>query len=133
MGSATRRAFAFAVTALALSLPLASPAHAADAASPRVAAEGQKPYPESGEVLMQADDLVYDRDKRIVTATGHVEISYSPRVLMADKVTYDQNTGDLPSVLNGIKDLQMARMTALDRLQELLTLQVAYEREYESN
>lgn len=93
MGSAGRRAFAFAVTALALSLPLASPAHAADAASPRVAAEGQKPYPESGEVLMQADDLVYDRDKRVVTATGHVEISYSPRVLMADKVTYDQNTG----------------------------------------
>jgi outer membrane protein TolC len=44
---------------------------------------------------------------------------------------YDQNTGDLPSVLNGIKDLQMARMTALDRLQELLTLQVAYEKEIE--
>lgn len=46
---------------------------------------------------------------------------------------YDQNTGDLPSVLNNIKDLQTARMEALDRLQELLTLQVAYEREYESN
>ena len=48
-------------------------------------------------------------------------------------LAYDQNTGDLPTVLSGIKDLQMARMTALDRLQELLTLQVAYEREYESN
>lgn len=47
-------------------------------------------------------------------------------------LAYDQNTGDLPSVLNGIKDLQTARMEALDRLQELLTLQVAYEREYES-
>jgi cobalt-zinc-cadmium efflux system outer membrane protein len=46
---------------------------------------------------------------------------------------YDQNTGDLPSVLNGINDLQTARMTALDRLQEVLTLQVAYERENESN
>ena len=46
---------------------------------------------------------------------------------------YDQNTGDLPSVLNGIKDLQTARMESLDRLQELLTLQVAYERENESN
>lgn len=48
-------------------------------------------------------------------------------------LAYDQNTGDLPSVLNGIKDLQTARMEALDHLQELLTLQVAYEREYESN
>jgi cobalt-zinc-cadmium efflux system outer membrane protein len=45
---------------------------------------------------------------------------------------YEQNTGDLPSVLNGIKDLQAARMEALDRLQELLQLQVAYERENET-
>jgi len=44
---------------------------------------------------------------------------------------YEQNTGDLLSVLDGIKSLQAARMSALDRLQELLTLQVAYEREYE--
>ncbi len=44
---------------------------------------------------------------------------------------YDQNTGDLPSVLNAIKDLQMARMAAFDRLQELLLLQVAYEKENE--
>jgi cobalt-zinc-cadmium efflux system outer membrane protein len=48
-------------------------------------------------------------------------------------LAYDQNTGDLPSVLNGIKDLQTARMTYLDRLQELLTLQVTYEKENESN
>ncbi|MEB0262944.1 TolC family protein [Mucilaginibacter sp. 10I4] len=46
-------------------------------------------------------------------------------------LAYDQNSGDLPSVLNGIKGLQTARMEALDRLQDLLTLQVAYEREYE--
>lgn len=47
-------------------------------------------------------------------------------------LAYDQNTGDLPSVLLVIKDLQTSRMNALDRLQELLTLQVAYERENES-
>ena len=46
---------------------------------------------------------------------------------------YDQNTGDLPSVLNSIRDLQRARATALDRTQELLTLQVAYEKESESH
>jgi len=48
-------------------------------------------------------------------------------------LAYDQNTGDLPSVLQSIKDLQAARMEYLDRLQELLILQVAYERENESN
>jgi cobalt-zinc-cadmium efflux system outer membrane protein len=47
-------------------------------------------------------------------------------------LAYEQNTSDLPSVLNAIKDLQTARMTSLDRLQELLQLQVAYERENES-
>ncbi|WP_184550990.1 TolC family protein [Mucilaginibacter sp. FT3.2] len=47
-------------------------------------------------------------------------------------LAYDQNTGDLPSVLIIIKDLQTSRMNALDRLQELLTLQVAYERENET-
>lgn len=48
-------------------------------------------------------------------------------------LAYDQNTGDLPSVLDGIKDLQTARMTYLDNLQALLTLQVTYEKENESN
>jgi len=46
-------------------------------------------------------------------------------------LAYDQNTGDLPSVLDGIKDLQAARMETLDRLQQILTLQVAYEKENE--
>jgi cobalt-zinc-cadmium efflux system outer membrane protein len=46
-------------------------------------------------------------------------------------LAYDQNTGDLPTVLQAIQSLQNARMTALDRLQEILTLQVAYEKENE--
>jgi cobalt-zinc-cadmium efflux system outer membrane protein len=46
-------------------------------------------------------------------------------------LAYEQNTSDLPSVLNSIKDLQAARMENLDRLQELLQLQVAYEKENE--
>ena len=44
---------------------------------------------------------------------------------------YDQNTGDLPAVLGSISDLQDARMRSLDRLQDILTLQVAYEKELE--
>lgn len=44
---------------------------------------------------------------------------------------YEQNTGDLPIVLEGIKDLQTKRMEALDRLQEVLLIQIAYEKENE--
>lgn len=61
--------------------------------------------------------------ENIITA---VQDSYKTALL-----AYEQNTGDLPSVLNGIKDLQTARMENLDRLQELLQLQVAYEKENE--
>jgi outer membrane protein TolC len=46
-------------------------------------------------------------------------------------LAYEENTGDLPAVLNGIKDLQAVRMESLDRLLELLQLQVAYEKEKE--
>jgi outer membrane protein TolC len=46
-------------------------------------------------------------------------------------LAYEQNTGDLSSVLDGIRDLQTARMESLERLQELLQLQVAYEKENE--
>ena len=64
--------------------------------------------------------------------------NYSQNIIPAQQnnyrtalLAYEQNTGDLPSVLSGIKDLQTARMENLDRLQELLQLQVAYERENE--
>ncbi|MFB9840782.1 TolC family protein [Mucilaginibacter ginsenosidivorans] len=64
-------------------------------------------------------------DQHIIPA---LQNSYKTALL-----AYDQNTGDLPSVLNSINDLQAARMTALDLLQEVLILQVAYEKENESN
>jgi len=46
-------------------------------------------------------------------------------------LAYEQNTGEMQVVLEGLKALQMARMEALDRLGELLQLQVDYERENE--
>lgn len=46
-------------------------------------------------------------------------------------LAYEQNTGEMQWVLEGLKALQMARMDALDRLGELLQLQVDYERENE--
>ncbi|HEY4343520.1 MAG TPA: LPS-assembly protein LptD [Parvibaculum sp.] len=101
MGSG-RRAAAHAATAFALVVLMGLPAQAATQTNPPVAGAAASPtaapaapgkaYPESGEVLMQADNLVYDRDSQVVTATGHVEIAYDGRILMADKVTYDQKT-----------------------------------------
>ena len=42
--------------------------------------------------LLQADEVTYDSNTGVVTAEGHVEISDDKRTLLADKVTYDENT-----------------------------------------
>ncbi len=48
--------------------------------------------PDNGSVLLQADEVDYDVDHKIVYANGHVEIDYGGRILMADRVAYDQTT-----------------------------------------
>ena len=84
-GHATLRALAILALVLATgSLCAPSPSYA-ETTTTKPAAKTQ-----SGEVLMQADNLVYDSDHEIVTATGNVEIAYDNRILKADKVTYDQ-------------------------------------------
>lgn len=62
-------------------------------ASAQEAPPRQAAFPQSGEVLMQADELTYDRETRVVTASGNVELAYGERVLLADRVTYDEKTG----------------------------------------
>ena len=52
-------------------------------------AETAKPV---GDILLQADEVDYDVDKKIVVAHGHVEVDYGGRILMAEQLTYDQNT-----------------------------------------
>ncbi len=46
-----------------------------------------------GDVLMQADELAYDQNTTVVTATGNVEVAYGERVMTADKMTYNETTG----------------------------------------
>jgi LPS-assembly protein len=43
-------------------------------------------------VLLQADEVVYDSDAKLVSAVGHVEISNDGRTLLADRVDYDQTS-----------------------------------------
>ena len=37
-----------------------------------------------------ADQVTYDRDTRILSATGNVEVLYQGRVLRADRIIYDE-------------------------------------------
>ncbi len=43
-------------------------------------------------VRLNADEMSFDRERGIVTASGNVEVSQSGRTLYADNITYDQNT-----------------------------------------
>jgi LPS-assembly protein len=47
------------------------------------------------QMLLEADQLLYDFDREIVTAIGNVQIYYGAAVLDAERVTYDQKSGRL--------------------------------------
>lgn len=44
-------------------------------------------------VTFSADEVDYDKDKSLVTATGHVEAWQNGHIMRADKIVFDRNTG----------------------------------------
>ena len=76
------RASAVAITAGLLAACIAPAGLRTAAAAPL----GDRP------VLLSADQMVYDDDLGIVTATGHVEMSQDGRILLADVVNYSDRT-----------------------------------------
>ena len=75
----------------ALVLAMASPARA-QVPVPG-GAPGGAPVDRNAPVTFTADDVQYDRDAAIVTASGHVEAWQNDRTLRADKIVFDRNTG----------------------------------------
>src|SRR6202012_1585605 len=69
---------------------------AAEAASAPAASAKKTPAKAApagdGQILLQADQVVYDGDAQTVSAVGHVEIVDQGRILDADTVTYNQKT-----------------------------------------
>ena len=77
---------ALAVVWLALAPLIAGPAAAQT--QPATASSTQaKPQ---DKLVIDADELVYDKDKNTVTAQGSVQLFYQGRVLQADKVIYER-------------------------------------------
>lgn len=50
---------------------------------------------ETEQVLFEADNLTYDANTGIVTASGNVEANYGGRILIADMVTYNDRTDEV--------------------------------------
>jgi len=86
---AARLALLLAVVAIAgWTQALAGPLAAQPASAPAASAQ-TKPQ---DKLVIDADELVYDKDKNTVTALGSVQLFYQGRVLQADRVTYDRAT-----------------------------------------
>jgi LPS-assembly protein len=51
--------------------------------------------PDNEQMLLEADTLVYDRDRNTVSAVGGVKILYGGNRLFAQRVTYDRNSSRL--------------------------------------
>lgn len=49
--------------------------------------------PADARMLLTAEELVYNTDREVVTATGGVQIDYAGYNLVAERVEYDQRTG----------------------------------------
>jgi LPS-assembly protein len=71
-------------------LALATPAHAQ--LNQIVGGQHGTPISRDQPVTFTADSVEYDRDRGIVTATGHVEAWQNDHVVRADKMTFDRNT-----------------------------------------
>ncbi len=83
------RTLALALLALTgLTLWLAGPAAAQ---SPPAAPAAQQAKPQD-KLVIDADQLIYDKDKNTVSAVGSVQLFYQGRVLQADRVIYNRAT-----------------------------------------
>jgi LPS-assembly protein len=86
-----RRLFVGAILFIGFAAALTGPA-AAQAKGENFIDTPQPGQPPA-KMFVEADELVYDKDKNTVSAVGNARIYYEGRVLQADRITYDRNAG----------------------------------------
>ncbi|MDX1482987.1 MAG: LPS assembly protein LptD [Alphaproteobacteria bacterium] len=87
MALARKALSAAALVALLWGPPVMAQAPTAKGADRSAPAAKIEPY-----VILRADEVTFDENTEIATATGNVEIAYQERMLRADKVTYSKRT-----------------------------------------
>jgi LPS-assembly protein len=85
---------ACAVLAPTLLAPKTSSIHAQNLNASDVTA------PDNAKLILAADDLIYDRDRDIVIATGGVQVDYGSYKLVTERIEYDQTTGRVKAIGN---------------------------------
>ena len=80
--------FAALLTLGGASPTLAQAPAAPPATAPSAPAEAKK----QSKMIVEANELVFDKDKNTVSAVGNAQLYYQGRILEADRVIYDRNT-----------------------------------------
>ena len=88
------------------------PAAAKPAPAPAAATEKPK-----DRLLVEAKEIVYDKDKNTVSAVGNAQLYYQGRTLEADKVTYDRNTNRVFATGNAKLTDENGNITFADRFE----------------
>jgi LPS-assembly protein len=83
---AVRIALSLAIAAVAACAQLLAGPTAAQTPPPAQSHQAKSP----DKLVIDADQLIYDKDKNTVTAEGSVQLFYQGRVLQADRVIYDR-------------------------------------------
>jgi LPS-assembly protein len=83
---AMRIALSLAIAAVAACAHLVASPTAAQTPPPAQSTQAKSP----DKLVIDADQLIYDKDKNTVTAEGSVQLFYQGRVLQADRVIYDR-------------------------------------------
>ena len=83
---AARTALWLAIAAVAACAQLFAGPAAAQTPPPAQSTQAKPP----DKLVIDADELVYDKDKNTISAVGSVQLFYQGRVLQADRVTYDR-------------------------------------------
>jgi LPS-assembly protein len=94
VGAPARTALFAALLALSVAFPAlaqttpapSTPQHAKTTAVPAQPGDAKK----QDKMIVEADELVFDKDKNTVSAVGNAQLYYQGRTLEADKVTYDR-------------------------------------------
>jgi LPS-assembly protein len=78
--------------ALCAALLALSGASAAMAQTPAATAPAPAAPKNPDKMIVEANELVFDKDKNTVSAVGNAQLYYQGRILEADRVIYDRNT-----------------------------------------
>ena len=82
----------FFLLGLCLFAPALTSSAAAQTANPTTQAKTAAGEKQPDKMFVEADELVFNKDKNTISAVGDAQLYYQHRVLEADRVTYDRNT-----------------------------------------